>query len=108
MHILTLGIVITDGDDNNYKYNFQPKIAMLKTTLNIWKQRKLSLKGKITLLNNLVLAPLIYVASVINTSKKAIAEINNIIQKDQCSYCNSIDDIPYIFMKCPKVLVFWN
>ncbi len=35
MHIVTLGIVITDGDDNNYKYNFQPKIAMLKTTLNI-------------------------------------------------------------------------
>ncbi len=44
--IVTLGIMITDGDDNNYKYNFQPKIAMLKTTLNIWKQRKLSLKEK--------------------------------------------------------------
>ncbi len=58
--------MITDDEENNYKYNFQPKI---KTTQNIWKQRKLSLKGKITVLNNFALAPLIYVASVINTPK---------------------------------------
>ncbi len=69
--IITLGIMITDDDENNYKYNFQPKIAMLKTTLNIWKQRKLLLKGKITVLTNWALAPLIYVASVINTPPKS-------------------------------------
>ncbi len=27
---------------------------------------------------------------------------------DQCSYCGSIDDIPHFFIKCPKVLIFWN
>ncbi len=43
--IQTLGVVITDNEDKNYKYNFQNKIAKLKTTLNIWKQRKLSIKG---------------------------------------------------------------
>ncbi len=32
------------------------------------------------MLNNLALAPLIYVLSVINTPTKAINEINNIIQ----------------------------
>ncbi len=36
--IETLGIVITDNEDKNYKYNFQNKIANLSTTLNIWKQ----------------------------------------------------------------------
>ncbi len=36
--------MIRNGDDNNYKFNFQPKIATLKATLNICKQRKLSLK----------------------------------------------------------------
>ncbi len=37
--IETLGIVITDNEDKNYKYNFQNKIENLKPTLNIWKQR---------------------------------------------------------------------
>ncbi len=46
----------------------------------MWKQRKLSLKGKITVLNNLALAPIIYVSSVVNIPVKAIEEINNIIQ----------------------------
>ncbi len=77
--IQTLGIVITDNEDNNYKYNFQNKIANLKTTLTIWKQRKLSIKGKITIINSLALAPLIYVSSVISTPQ-VINEINNIVQ----------------------------
>ncbi len=78
--IETLGIVIMDNDVTNFKYNFQQSIFTLKATLNIWKQRKLSLKGKITVLNNLALAPIIYDSSVVNTPNKAIEEINNVIQ----------------------------
>ncbi len=58
--IQTLGIVITDNDDNNKKYNFQNQIANLKTTITVWKQRQFSI-------NSLALAPLIYVSSVIST-----------------------------------------
>ncbi len=76
----TLGIVIINNDEDNYKYNFHQKILTLKSILNIWKIRKLSLKRKITMLNSLALAPLIYTSSVINTPKKAISEINNAIQ----------------------------
>ncbi len=36
----------------------------------MWKQRKISLKGKITVLNNLKLAPIVYVSSVVNTPFK--------------------------------------
>ncbi len=79
--IQTLGIVITDNDEDNFKHNFQQRILTLKATLNIWKQRKLSLKGKIIVLNNnLELTPIIYVSSVVNTPRKAITEINNVIQ----------------------------
>ncbi len=42
--------------------------------------KKLSLKGKIIVINSLVLAPLIYASSVEDTPTKAINEINNIIQ----------------------------
>ncbi len=60
--------------------NFQQRILNFKSILNIWKQRKLSLKGKITVLNNLALSPLIYASSVVDTSSKAINEINSLIQ----------------------------
>ncbi len=43
----TIGIVIIDNDEDNYKYNFHQKILILKSMLNIWKIRKLSLKGKL-------------------------------------------------------------
>ncbi len=72
--------MITDNDETNYEYNFQQRIFTLKSTLNIWKHRKLSLKGKITVLNNLALTPIIYVSSVGNTTNKSIMEVNNTIQ----------------------------
>ncbi len=76
----TLGISIVNNSDMNYKLNFQQRIVTLKSTLNIWEQRKLSIKGKITILNTLALAPLIYVSSVIETPIKEIQEINIAIQ----------------------------
>ncbi len=69
-----------DNADANFKYNFQQRILNLKVILNIWKQRKLSLKGKRTVLNNLALAPIIYASSVVNIHNKAICEINNLIK----------------------------
>jgi hypothetical protein len=78
--IETLGIAISDSENLNYINNFQKRILTLKTTLNIWKQRHLSLKGKVCVLNNLALAPLIYVSSVVDTPDRVIQEVNNIIQ----------------------------
>ncbi len=79
-HLETLGIFITNDPDDNYLLNYKPQLAELKNLLNIWKQRALSLKEKITIINTLALALLIYVASIIDIPKYAITEINNIIQ----------------------------
>ncbi len=57
----TLGISIVNNSDMNYKLNLQQRNVTLKSTLNIWKQRNLSIKGKITISNTLALAHLIYV-----------------------------------------------
>ncbi len=78
--IETLCITICDNEETSYKQNFQQRISNLKSILNIWKGRNLSLKGKITVLNNLALTLLIYVSSVIDTPAKAINEISNLIQ----------------------------
>ncbi len=76
----TRSITITDNAEANFKHNFQQRILNLKVILNIWKQRKLSLQVTITVLNNLALAPIINVSSVVNTPNKAICEIYNLIQ----------------------------
>jgi exonuclease III len=55
----TLGIIFTETMEQNYLHNFKPKLLNLQNTLKIWKQRKLSLKGKITVLNSIALSPLI-------------------------------------------------
>ncbi len=41
-----LGIFITNNSEENFSYNFKPKIATLCNKLNIWKQRALSIKEK--------------------------------------------------------------
>ncbi len=56
----TFGIVFTSTIEENYKHNFEGRINNLRTTLNMWKQRYLLVKGKLTISNNLPLAPLIY------------------------------------------------
>jgi len=76
----TLGIIFTESEEQNYLYNFKPKLLTLQTKLNIWKQRGLSIKGKITVLNSLALSPLIYVSSVITTPTRVYKEVDNIIQ----------------------------
>ncbi len=59
-----------DNAEGNCKHNFQKRILNLKAILNIWKQRTLSLKRKITVLNNLAVAPIIYASSIVNTPIK--------------------------------------
>ncbi len=41
----TFGITICDNEETSYKQNFQQRISNLKSILNIWKGRNLSLKG---------------------------------------------------------------
>ncbi len=86
--IKTLGIVITIDDESNYIHNFQQRILNLKSILNKWKHRKHSLKGKITILNNLELSPLIYASSVVDTPTKAINEINPSFHMGQLYFQN--------------------
>ncbi len=97
-----LGIVFTCTHNVNYKYNFECRIKNLKTLLDIWKQRSLSLKGKVAILNTLALPSLIYVSSVKDTPKRAIEEISKIIndfmwdgKKSKISRKTLIQDIEY-------------
>ncbi len=75
-----LGIFITNNPEDNLKDNFKPKLSILRNTLNMWKQRTLSIKGKIKIVNTLALSPLIYTSSIIETPPEILKETNDIIQ----------------------------
>ena len=46
IHILGLHICKTEVE--SIKYNFEPRMKTIRTIFNMWKQRNLFLKGKIT------------------------------------------------------------
>ncbi len=45
----------------------------------MWKCRHLSLKGKVTVVNNLALSPLLYLCSIIHTPENVISEVKSIV-----------------------------
>ncbi len=73
----TLGIIFTETTEQNYIHNFQTKLLILKSTLNIWKQCNLSIKGKISSKYPSTIATNICFKCNINTNKsfKEIDEI---------------------------------
>ena len=63
-NISALGVTISGKETDHYNLNYKKRIVNLKTLLNCWKSRKLSLKGKVTVINTLAITPLLYIASV--------------------------------------------
>ena len=76
--INTLGVSICQSPEDNYRYNYEPKIKKIKTILSMWKQRRLSLKGKITVLNTLAISILVYPCTNLETPDRVITEIDHL------------------------------
>ena len=74
-----LGIWICKETNNIPELNFTEKLSKFKHLLNMWKQRKLSLKGKVTIVNSLALPQMIYAASVLYVPPDIIHEVNSLI-----------------------------
>ncbi len=79
--IETLGIHITNNLEESFNNNFKPKISTFKNLLQIQKQRTLTSKGKITIVNTLALSPLIYVSSLIDTLIDTFVDQRNDLSK---------------------------
>ena len=77
--IKVLGIWITKDTDKISDINFKERIEKLSHLLNMWKQRKLTLKGKVTIVNSLALSQIMYVASVLYVPPDVIEEVNKLM-----------------------------
>ena len=76
--VKSLGIIIQKDLTDLESINFEEKILKVKNILNMWKSRKLSIKGKITVLRSQVLPIILYPASLLympENTLKAIEEL---------------------------------
>ena len=78
-NIFTLGVHISDDENKHYELNYRPRILSMKKCLQAWKCRYLSLKGTITVINTLAIAPLLYLVSTIYTPENVIKEVKDIL-----------------------------
>jgi hypothetical protein len=76
VHIL--GLHICESEIESIKYNFEPRLKKIRTVLNMWRQRKLSLKGKVTVINSLAASLLVYPCTTLDTPEHIIKETDKI------------------------------
>ena len=77
--IKLLGITITKDQSVSEEYNFRPRLKAMETILKQWSRRKLSLKGKITVINALAISLIVYPTTVLDTPANILHEINSIL-----------------------------
>jgi hypothetical protein len=74
-HVQCLGVTFSVNEEDHLRLNFKKRLKNLHNLLHVWKARKLSLKGKITVINTLALAPLLYLANVIYVPENVYKEV---------------------------------
>jgi hypothetical protein len=80
--ITYLGIRLQNDVKELIRNNYELSIKKMKTILNIWKSRDLSLYGKITIVKTLAISQLTYLWNVLpNPTQNVIKEIETIIHK---------------------------
>ena len=92
--------MISGNENDHYSLNFKPKIAKMRQLLNSWKCRRLSLKGKITVVNSLAISKLIYLCNTIYTPKQVYTEVKEAVtnfiwdgKNAKIAYSTLINDI---------------
>ena len=75
--IKILGIYFGNGDTS--AFNWEPRINKIKATLDRWKARHLTLKGKAIIVNSLIGAGISYFGAAISCPEEYIKRMDDII-----------------------------
>jgi hypothetical protein len=78
--IKTLGIYISNSKKEMLDINYNERLNKVETLTNLWKLRKLTLKGKILINNTLLLPQLLYVSTILETPDWVVKRYNDIIR----------------------------
>ena len=78
-HFKTLGVCFSYDINESINLNFSTKIKKIESILNIWKCRKLSLKGKVLIIKSLILPQMTYLLSVCYCPERILKQFETII-----------------------------
>ena len=73
------GITFTKNDSENRETNFEKAIEKLKTQLDIWKQRDLSLIGKIQIIKTFGISQVQYIMNMITPTSEMLKTIQKLL-----------------------------
>ena len=74
-----LGITVTNDVKINKEKNVTPKLNLMKNLLRMWSTRNISLKGKITVINSLIVSLFVYPATIMDIDKESLDDIDKCI-----------------------------
>jgi hypothetical protein len=77
--IKMLGIYINKDEEQCIKDNFKERLDKIENIVKLWCLRKMTLKGKIIIVNTLLISQMLYVCSVLETPDWVILKFKNII-----------------------------
>lgn len=77
--ILGIWIGLNNTEENCYKWNYENILTKIRKVCDAWYQRSLSIKGKITIINSLLVSLLQYPCSIIHTPERVYKEYKQIV-----------------------------
>lgn len=81
MELLGITVERDTSLEKENEQNFEPSITKMENICAKWAGRNISLKGKVVLLNTLILPVIYYQASMLYVSQKFHAQVDRIISK---------------------------
>jgi hypothetical protein len=76
-----LGIYVGNNDEECERLNWDAKILNIEKVLNMWKQRNITLLGKIIIIKSLAIPKIIYAASILCTPHYIIKQVQQLLYK---------------------------
>ena len=74
-----LGIWFSDNQLQSEELNLVERLKKMQTLINIWKQRNLSLKGKVTIIRSLILPQIQFLFNMLYIPKKTLDTIDKML-----------------------------
>lgn len=78
-NILGLWFLREDSIQNRYQFNFKPKLQKIKAVCDSWSLRNISIKGKVTVVNSLLISLLQYPSASTFTPPQVFAEYKRLV-----------------------------
>lgn len=79
IQILGIKFEVSEQEDRDWELNFEPALKKMCRVCETWSTRHLSLKGKVVILNTLVLPIIYYPCTMLTVNQRVLMEIEKVI-----------------------------